>query len=139
MIENASDLLNLPIRSTAERDRHAGATSPQVHRTFYDPTTYARVNGQPTISLDVTKRIGANIIANNQAVRDVVDEGAARAGRAGVHVTYLFDEFDRHPRPAELAVGFDHPGHRAGDDHRRGRAGPALRPAGRRVRSRPRS
>ncbi len=48
------------------------------------------MNGQPTISLDVSKRIGSNIIANNLAVREIVDR-AAKNWPQGVHVTYLFD------------------------------------------------
>ena len=90
VIEKASDLLSLPIRSTANSTITLGDVA-QVHRTFYDPTTYARVNGQPTISLDVTKRIGANIIANNEAVRAVVEK-AQKTWPPGIHVTYLFDE-----------------------------------------------
>ncbi|HJW41104.1 MAG TPA: efflux RND transporter permease subunit [Rhizomicrobium sp.] len=89
VIENASDLLSLPIRSTANSTITLSDVA-QVRRTFYDPTTFARVNGQPTISLDVSKRIGSNIIANNQAVRDIVDK-AAKTWPPGVHVTYLFD------------------------------------------------
>ncbi len=90
VIANASDLLNLPVRSTANSTITLADVA-QVHRTFYDPTTYARVNGQPTISLDVTKRIGANIIANNLAVRQIVEK-AQKTWPSGVHVTYLFDE-----------------------------------------------
>jgi multidrug efflux pump len=90
VIENASDLLNLPIRSTADATIRLSDVA-QVHRTFYDPTTFARVNGQPTISLDVSKRIGSNIIANNEAVRALVEK-AQKSWPAGVHVTYLFDE-----------------------------------------------
>jgi multidrug efflux pump len=90
VIENASDLLNLPIRSTANATIRLSDVA-QVHRTFYDPTTFARVNGQPTISLDVSKRIGSNIIANNQAVRGIVQKAQA-TWPPGVHVTYLFDE-----------------------------------------------
>lgn len=90
VIETANDLLTLPIRSTANSTITLGDVA-QVHRTFYDPTTYARVNGQPTISLDVTKRIGANIIANNQAVRALVEK-AQKTWPPGVHVSYLFDE-----------------------------------------------
>ncbi|MEI9932529.1 MAG: efflux RND transporter permease subunit [Rhizomicrobium sp.] len=90
VIETASDLLSLPIRSTANSTITLGDVA-QVHRTFYDPTTYARVNGQPTISLDVTKRIGANIIANNAAVKAAVEK-AQKTWPPGVHVTYLFDE-----------------------------------------------
>jgi multidrug efflux pump len=89
VIANASDLLSLPIRSTANSTITL-ANVAQVRRTFYDPTTYARVNGQPTISLDVSKRIGSNIIANNQAVRQIVEK-AAKTWPPGVHVTYLFD------------------------------------------------
>ena len=89
VIENASDLLNLPIRSTANSTVKLSDVA-QVRRTFYDATTYAEVNGQPALSLDVSKRIGSNIIANNQAVRDIVDK-AAKTWPAGVHVTYLFD------------------------------------------------
>ena len=120
VIENASDLLNLPIRSTANSTITLGDVA-QVRRTFYDPTTFARVNGQPTISLDVSKRIGSNIIANNKAVRDIVSKAQAH-WPPGIHVTYLFDQSTGHPRHAGLAVGLHHPGHRAGDDHHRGRA-----------------
>ena len=90
VIANAADLLSLPIRSTPNSTITLGDVA-QVHRTFYDPTTYARVNGQPTISLDVTKRIGANIIANNRAVRQIVEK-AQKTWPPGIHVTYLFDE-----------------------------------------------
>lgn len=90
VIENASDVLSLPIRSTADSSVTLGDIA-QVRRNFFDATTYARLNGQPTVSLDVTKRIGANIIANNQAVHDIVDK-IAKTWPAGMHVTYLFDE-----------------------------------------------
>jgi multidrug efflux pump len=89
VIENANDLLSLPIRSTANSTVTLSDVA-QVRRTFYDPTTYSRVNGQPTLSLQVTKRIGANIIANNLAVRNIVDK-AAKTWPQGVHVTYLYD------------------------------------------------
>jgi multidrug efflux pump len=90
VIETAGDLLSLPIRSTPNSTITLSDVA-QVHRTFYDPTTYSRINGQPSLRLDVTKRIGANIIANNIAVRAIVDK-AAKNWPAGVHVTYLFDD-----------------------------------------------
>jgi len=89
VISTASDLLSLPIRSTANATITLADVA-QVHRTFYDATTYSRINGEPSLRLDVTKRIGANIIANNIAVRGIVDK-AAKTWPAGVHVTYLFD------------------------------------------------
>ncbi len=90
VIENAADVLSLPIRSTADATVTLGDVA-QVHRTFYDATTYARMNGQPTIALDVTKRIGANIIQNNADVRAMVTK-VAKNWPPGVHVNYMFDE-----------------------------------------------
>jgi multidrug efflux pump len=89
VIANASDLLNLPIRSSANSTVKLSDVA-QVRRTFYDPTTFAEINGQRSLSLNVSKRIGSNIIANNQAVRDIVDK-AEKTWPSGVHVTYLFD------------------------------------------------
>jgi multidrug efflux pump len=90
VIANAQDLLSLPIRSTGNATITLADVA-QVRRTFEDPITYSRVNGQPTLSLDISKRIGSNIIANNEQVRAIVDK-AAKSWPAGVHVTYLFDE-----------------------------------------------
>ena len=90
VIETPQDVLNLPIRSTKDATVTLGDVA-QVHKTFYDATSYTRLNGQPTIGLDITKRIGANIIINNQKVHELVD-AAAKNWPAGVHVTYLFDE-----------------------------------------------
>jgi multidrug efflux pump len=89
VIEKPQDLLDLPIRSTPNSTVTLSDVA-QVHSTFYDATSYSRINGQPSVRLDVTKRIGANIIANNIAVRDIVDK-AAKAWPTGVNVTYLFD------------------------------------------------
>ena len=61
VFETADDVLKLPIRSSANATVTLSDVA-DVRRTFYDPTTYARLNGQPTIALDVSKRIGANII-----------------------------------------------------------------------------
>jgi len=90
VIDNAQDVLTLPIRSTKDATVTLGDLA-DVHRTYYDPTSYARMDGQPTIALEVTKRIGANIIQNNQKVREVVD-AAAKTWPPGVHVNYIFDE-----------------------------------------------
>jgi multidrug efflux pump len=90
VIENASDLLSLPIRSNSTATVTLADVA-SVRRTFADPVTYSRLNGKPTLSLNISKRIGSNIIANNAQVRAIVDK-AAKSWPAGVHVTYLFDE-----------------------------------------------
>ena len=90
VIEKPQDVLTLPIRSTKDATITLSDVA-QVHRTFYDPTSYARMNSQPTIALDITKRIGANIIKNNQQVRDLVDKLSA-TWPTGLHVSYTFDQ-----------------------------------------------
>jgi multidrug efflux pump len=90
VIDSAPDVLALPIRSTKDATVTLGDVA-DVHRTFYDATSYARTNGQPTIALEVTKRIGANVIENNQKVRALVNQ-VAKSWPAGVHVNYMFDE-----------------------------------------------
>ena len=90
VLQTAQDVLTLPIRSSADATVTLQDVA-QVHRNFYDPTSYAMVNGKRAITLDVTKRIGANIIQNNQAVKDAVEK-AAKSWPASVHVTYMFDQ-----------------------------------------------
>ncbi|MBV9332116.1 MAG: efflux RND transporter permease subunit [Alphaproteobacteria bacterium] len=90
VIEKGEDVLNLPIRSTADATVTLKDVA-TVQRNFVDATTYSRMNGEPTVAIDVTKRIGANIIATNQQVRDIVD-AASKSWPAGVKVNYLFDE-----------------------------------------------
>jgi multidrug efflux pump len=90
VIEKGEDVLNLPIRSTPNATVTLKDVA-QVRRNFFDATSFARMNGQPTIAIEITKRIGANIIATNQLVRDTVT-AASKSWPPGVHVDYTFDE-----------------------------------------------
>ena len=72
LFESVSDILDMPLKATGDavvtiRDI---AT---VRRTFKDRETYARVNGQPAIALEVSKRTGENIIETIGQVRAVVE------------------------------------------------------------------
>jgi len=90
VIQTAEDVLNLPIRSTADATIRLQDVA-SVQRTFYDADSFARMNGQPAIGIDVSKRVGANIIANNEAVKQVVERVRQRWPE-GVHVHYMFDQ-----------------------------------------------
>jgi multidrug efflux pump len=62
-----------------------------IRRTFKDRTSYARVNGVPAISVEITKRVNANLIDTVDQVRDAVS--AMRGGfPAGVDVFYTQDQ-----------------------------------------------
>lgn len=90
VIDNAEDVLNLPIRATADATVTLKDVA-QVHPTFYDATTFTTINGKRAIAIDVTKRVGANVIANNLAVRQMLT-AAQKYFPAGVHVSFVGDQ-----------------------------------------------
>jgi multidrug efflux pump len=65
-----------------------------VRRTFRDPAGFARISGQPALSLEVKKRVGANIIETVENVRSVLEE-AQRAWPASLSVSYLQDQSEQ--------------------------------------------
>ena len=75
LITSLEDVLDIPIkvRDEAVVTFEDVAT---VRRAFEDPTGYARIDGQPALALEVTKRSGANIIDTVAAVRETVGEVA---------------------------------------------------------------
>jgi len=80
VVERAEEVLQLPVRSNNEgvvtlRDVAS------VDRTFKDRTSYARYNGDETISISVTKRSDANVIDAVEQVLAVVKEASSRAPR----------------------------------------------------------
>jgi multidrug efflux pump len=90
VFENLSDLLNLPVKVSGDKVVTFGDVA-VARRTFKDPTGFARVNGRPAIALEVSKRIGTNIIDTIAEVRHLVD--AERANwPAGIQVSYSQDK-----------------------------------------------
>lgn len=49
----------------------------EVRQTFKDPVTFARIDGQPALAIDVRKSAGSNIIDTVAAVRQVVAQTTA--------------------------------------------------------------
>lgn len=77
IIDDLDKLLNLAIReSQGEVIKVRDVAS--VRRTWQDRESYARLNGESTIALEISKRVGANIIDTSAKVRQVVEQ--ARAG-----------------------------------------------------------
>ncbi|MEJ2015161.1 MAG: efflux RND transporter permease subunit [Limibacillus sp.] len=73
LFENVKDILDLPIK--VDGDRVVKFTDvADLRRTFKDPETYVRVNGQPALALEVRKRTGENIIDTIDQVRSLVEE-----------------------------------------------------------------
>ncbi len=89
LVETAKDVYSLPIKQSGEGVVTLGDVA-EIRRTFKDPTSFTRVNGEPAIALQVTKRIGTNIIENNEAVRAVVVE-ATKDWPETIKVDFMID------------------------------------------------
>ncbi len=72
LIETYDDLINMPVKSDGNSVVTLGDLV-QVRRSYKDPLTFARVNGEPAVTLEVSKRIGANIIETIEKVRSIID------------------------------------------------------------------
>ncbi|PID60274.1 MAG: MFS transporter [Gammaproteobacteria bacterium] len=72
VVEDIEDVMSLPVKVTENAVVTFGDVA-SIRRTFKDPESYARLDGQPTLVLEVTKRLGANIIATIEEVRKVID------------------------------------------------------------------
>src|SRR5690606_22165784 len=89
VFEELEDLLNLPIKTDGLKTVTFQAVA-SVRRTFKDPTSYARLNGDRAIALEISKRIGSNIVQVVDSVRQTVAE-EQRLWPENVRVTFTQD------------------------------------------------
>ncbi|MCH8951879.1 MAG: efflux RND transporter permease subunit, partial [Proteobacteria bacterium] len=95
--ETLADVRDLPVRVNGDRVVRLGDVT-EIRRTFEDATGRARFNGAKSISLQVKKRIGENIIETVAAVRAAVEEvvsGWPEPLRQAVRVDFSMDESSR--------------------------------------------
>jgi multidrug efflux pump len=71
VLETVADVQNLPVKVAGDRVvRFSDIAS--ITRSFKDPDSFARRNGEPAVTLEIKKRIGANVIETVHRVRDSV-------------------------------------------------------------------
>lgn len=90
IIDDLDKLLNLAVKQSGNRVVTVADVA-SVRRTFKDPEGFARLNGQPTVALEISKRLGANIIETSAAVRAVTEE-VRQAWPSSVKVNYSQDK-----------------------------------------------
>ena len=73
LVETAEDLFNIPLIGD-EKGGIVLSDISDIRRTFKDQSQLVRVNGKPALSIQVVKRIGANIVETSKTVRAYVDE-----------------------------------------------------------------
>ena len=92
VVESLEDMLSMPLKVDGDRVV-TFADVATMRRSFKDPEGFARVDGQPAVTLEIKKRVGANIIDTVAAVRAIVEAERAHWPRA-VEVAYMQDESD---------------------------------------------
>ena len=92
LVKNAQDVYSLPLKTVGDTVVTFGDVA-TVTRTFEDATQYAHVNGQPAITLGVSKRLGTNVIDVSDEVRRITQEFTADWPQA-IETSFLIDQAD---------------------------------------------
>jgi len=92
IIEDLEDIMALPIK-VVDDVVVAFRDVATVRRTFKDPQGFARVNGEPSLSLEIKKRIGSNIIEVIEQTKAIVEEKKLLWPETLKH-TYILDKSD---------------------------------------------
>ncbi len=92
VIEDLNDFLQMPLKVDGGRVITFKEIA-TVRRNFKDPQSFARVNGQPAVTLEIKKRVGANIIDTIQQVREIVEQ-ERRHWPDNLTVHYMQDKSD---------------------------------------------
>jgi len=90
VIENIEDVMSMPIKVSGDTVVTFGDVA-MLQRTFKDPTGFARINGEPALVLEVSKRAGANIIETIAEVRGLI-EAAGPELPEELEVRYIMDQ-----------------------------------------------
>ncbi len=90
LIENTQDILNMPIKVDGDKVvRFSDIAYGQ--RTYKDASSRARINGKPALALEVSKRLGSNIIATLDEVKALVKTEQGN-WPDGIEVTFNQDQ-----------------------------------------------
>jgi len=92
VFEDARDVMNLPVKVSGDAVVRLADVA-ELRRTFKDPEGFARVDGRPALALEVSKRIGANIIDTVAEVRALV-EAERQSWPETLRVGYIQDKSD---------------------------------------------
>ncbi|CAE6894097.1 Belongs to the resistance-nodulation-cell division (RND) (TC 2.A.6) family [Vibrio sp. B1REV9] len=94
VFDSLKDVLELPIKVSGKEVITFGDVA-TVRRAFRDPESFARLDGEPAIVLDVKKRAGENIIDTVDLVKRVIAEGKKRPDWPNnLQVKYTWDQSD---------------------------------------------
>lgn len=94
VFDSLKDVLELPIKVNGKEVITFGDVA-TVRRAFRDPESFARLDGNPTVVLNVKKRAGENIIETVELVKQVMLEAQKRSEWPNnLQVKYTWDQSD---------------------------------------------
>ena len=92
VVETIDDVMTMPLKVAEDSVVTFGDVA-TLQRTFKDPEGFARINGEPAVVLEISKRTGANIIETVHKVQHLMDEARKRVPDA-VRMTTIMDQSD---------------------------------------------
>ncbi|MGE0563589.1 MAG: efflux RND transporter permease subunit [Pseudolabrys sp.] len=90
LIEKSQDVLSIPVAATSRAVVTLGDVA-KVKPTFKDATSITRVNGRPAMTIEVSKRTGANLIETVDGVKALVEK-MKKQWPAAVQVSFTQDK-----------------------------------------------
>src|SRR5262252_5506325 len=90
LFEKPQDILKVPLVASSKASVTLTDVA-QVKPTFKDATSITRVNGRPAMTIEVSKRTGANLIETVDAVKYIVGQ-LQKTWPEAVHVTFTQDK-----------------------------------------------
>ncbi|WP_406565111.1 efflux RND transporter permease subunit [Marinobacter vulgaris] len=90
VIESVEDVMSMPIKVDGDTVVTFGDVA-MLQRTFKDPTGYARINGEPALVLEISKRAGANIIETVGQVKELISAAESELPEE-LDVRYIMDQ-----------------------------------------------
>jgi multidrug efflux pump len=90
LVEDLTDVMEMPVKVVGDTVV-TFADVATVRNTFEDPSSFARIDGQPALALEVTKRSGANIIETVDQVKALIAQAQVEWPDS-VQINYMQDE-----------------------------------------------
>ena len=90
VIETLDELMNMPIKAADDTSIKFSDIA-TIRRTFREAQGWSRVNGEPSVVLEIKKRIGSNLIELVKEARIEIDSYLESQDQ-NVKASYLFDE-----------------------------------------------
>ncbi|WP_316013331.1 efflux RND transporter permease subunit [Roseobacter sp. HKCCA0434] len=93
LIEDIEDVMDMPVKVRGQTVV-TFADIATVRRTYRDPESFARIDGQPALALEVKKRVGSNIIETVAQVKALIEQSSAD-WPGTVTIEYMQDESEQ--------------------------------------------